>query len=128
MEILKLDGFTADGFGNVIGSESDLIDGDVCRIDNTIEQRWYRTEDNASPIPAWDEFDFRKRFTSDERKSIMLAAQVNADIADFEAMLSCAGRTNTMIKSNDPLLNEAMSALVLAGLLTAERKTEILSQ
>ena len=47
--IEKLDGFTADGYGNVIGTEQDLTDGDVCRIDDKIERRWYAP--GPAPVP-----------------------------------------------------------------------------
>jgi hypothetical protein len=47
----KLDGFTADGKGNVIGTEADVSDGDVVRIDGRIEQR-YRAPAPVESEPA----------------------------------------------------------------------------
>jgi hypothetical protein len=81
----------------------------------------------VAPVLLWDEFDFRKRFTRDERKAIMAAVKVNEDVADFEAMLQAAGRTGTMIKANDALLNEAMALLESAGLIGQGRAAEILA-
>lgn len=52
--IEKLDGFTADGFGNVIGTEQDLVDGDVMRITNgrdVSEQRYYAPVPMPPPVP-----------------------------------------------------------------------------
>lgn len=100
----------------------------VCPDDtDTAGKRWNGSEFVTPVVPLrWDEFDFRKRFTRDERKAIMAAAKVSDDVADFEAMLQAAGRTKTMIVANDTLLNEAMDALVGVALLTAERKAEIL--
>ena len=77
-------------------------------------------------VLRWDEFDFRKRFTRDERKAIMAATQADADLADFEAMLQAAGRTGTQIVSIDALLIDAMDALVDGGLLTQERRDAIM--
>jgi predicted metal-binding protein len=79
-------------------------------------------------VPQWDEFDFRKRFTRDERKAILAATKVSADVEDFEAMLKAAGRTGTMIKSNDALLIEAMALLEDAGLIAEGRANEILGK
>lgn len=44
MSMERLDGFTADGKGNVIAGS--IQDGDVVRIDGRIEQRYY------APVPA----------------------------------------------------------------------------
>jgi hypothetical protein len=41
MALVKLDGFTADGLGNVVGAEQDLVDGDVCRNAAGDEFRYY---------------------------------------------------------------------------------------
>lgn len=52
MIIEKLDGFTADGFGNVIGDASALVDGDVMRITNgasVTERRFYAPPPVAPP-------------------------------------------------------------------------------
>jgi len=88
----------------------------------------YTVREIASPsvVNTWDEYDFRLRFTRNERKAILAASKVNEDIEDFEAMLQTAGRTGTRILSNDPLLSEAMLALVDATLLTDARRKEIL--
>lgn len=88
----------------------------------------YRNPDESVAIvpPQWNEYDFRDRFTRDERKAIMAAVKVDDDIADFEAMLQAAGRAGKMIVANDPLLVVAMQALVDGTLLTADRRNAIL--
>ncbi len=56
MIIEKLDGFTADGFGKVIGTEKDLIDGDVERITispkDITEKRYFAPQPAPQPSPA----------------------------------------------------------------------------
>ena len=49
----KLDGFTADGFGKVIGTEQDLVAGDVMRItDNAgISETRYYPRPEPQPVP-----------------------------------------------------------------------------
>jgi hypothetical protein len=86
------------------------------------------TMEVPDPVASWDEFDFRKRFTRDERKAILAASKQDADVQDFEEMLKAAGRTGTVIKADDTLLNEALDALTLAGLLGPGRKNEILGE
>ena len=95
------------------------------KLDGTVEE----TPSKAPVrVPQWDEFDFRKRFTRDERKAILAATKVSAEVEDFEAMLKSAGRTGTMIKSNDALLIEAMALLEAAGLIDEGRADEILGK
>lgn len=63
MIIEKLDGFTADGFGNVIGSQNDLSDGDIERVtlENGLitERRFYASvvqppsQPNNANNPYW---------------------------------------------------------------------------
>lgn len=51
---VKLDGFTADGHGNVIGSAQDLTDGDVQRVTNgsdVFESRYYTRPAPPGPQP-----------------------------------------------------------------------------
>jgi len=64
MEIVKLDGFTVDGLGNVIGAEQDLVAGDVCRINGKIEQIWSPPAPLPEPAPVvfnsadWQEYAY----------------------------------------------------------------------
>lgn len=78
------------------------------------------------PTRSWDAFDFKNRFTPQERIAIRTAAKVDASVEDFMDMLDTAGMTGTMIKANDALLNVALATLESAGLIGAGRKDEIL--
>ncbi len=75
---------------------------------------------------SWDEFDFRRRFTREERKTILAASKVNDDIAEFEALLQAAGRTGTRIHADDPDLIDGVTALETGGLIAEGRAAEIL--
>lgn len=128
--IQRLDGFTADGFGNVI--EGDPQDGDVIRIDGRIEQRW---SPPATPIPpppsllsktAFQDYAVSQlgagvtgmaRFTA-----IMDATRDNTDgavrfaFARYEAAL-------TFEKTNTASLTAIM---VSASVMTADERTAII--
>lgn len=52
--IVRLDGFTCEGKGNIIAGS--IVDGDVVRIDGKIEQRW--TTLAAPPAPTPRVFDW----------------------------------------------------------------------
>lgn len=77
-------------------------------------------------VQAWDAFDFKNRFTPQERIAIRTAAKSDASVEDFMDMLDTAGMTGTRIKADDALLNVALAALESAGLIGAGRKDEIL--
>lgn len=87
-------------------------------------------EIDHAPAPArvlqWDAFDFKNRFTPQERIAIRTAAKADASVEDFMDMLDTAGMTGTMIKADDVLLNIALQALEDAGLIAEGRKVEIL--
>lgn len=80
------------------------------------------------PIPeqSWTELEFRRRFTQAERIAIAVAKTQSADLADFEELLQCAGRSGAHILNTDPDLQSGLQALVDATILTAERKRAIL--
>lgn len=77
-KIEKLDGFTADGAGKVVGGASDLVDGDVMRVDDRIEQR-YRApapvEDAPTPAPRPTDIEIilARLDTLDEKLSALAA-------------------------------------------------------
>lgn len=83
--------------------------------------------DSAWDVPLWDAFDFKARFTADERKAIRAAAAVNADVLDFLDMLDTAGMTGTRIKADSQMVIDALSALEAGGILAEGRAAEILS-
>lgn len=86
----------------------------------------FETEIPDSPaVLKWDAFDFKMRFTADERKAIRGAAKVNADVEDFVDMLDTAAMTGTLIHADNALVVAALTAM--EGTIIANgRKAEIL--
>lgn len=78
------------------------------------------------PVQSWTELEFRRRFTQDERIAIEAAKTQSAELADFESLLQCAGRSGKLIYNTDPDLIAGLEALKNAGILTPARKAEIL--
>jgi len=83
-------------------------------------------EDDPPPVPKWDAYDFKMRFTAQERKDIRAAAKVNADIEDFVDLLDTAAMTGTMIHADNPLVVAALDAMT-PSILASGRAAEILS-
>jgi len=79
----------------------------------------------AHPEPAephvWSTLDFLLRFTPEERAAAR--ASTIPEVQDFLDLLRAAGE----VRSDHPLTQQGMELLVMAGLLTAERKAAILS-
>lgn len=76
-------------------------------------------------VRKWDAYDFKTRFTAQERKDIRAAAKVDADVEDFVDMLDTAAATGTMIHADNELVLAALESMT--GTIIAEgRKTEIL--
>lgn len=77
------------------------------------------------PPPVVDELnkiDFLRLFTQAERIAIRQAAAVNAQIADYEAMLDAA----TVVKLSDPDLQSGVPLLEAAKLIGKGRAAKIL--
>lgn len=77
---------------------------------------------------SWDAFDFKMRFTSDERKAILAAAKTNADVEDFDDMLNTAAATGTRIVSTNALVRDGLTLMENAGLIDPGRAAEILGE
>lgn len=87
------------------------------------------TELAAEPPPApvierkeWISTDFQKRFTDDERAAIRAEARANVRVEDLLAILI----STPIVVNIDPLTQRGMAALAAMGLITEERKNEIL--
>lgn len=76
-------------------------------------------------VPKWDAFDFKMRFTADERKAIRAAAKIDADVEDFVDMLDTAAATSTMIHADSPLVIAALTEME-GSIIASGRKAEIL--
>lgn len=85
-------------------------------------------EEDVPIVPkSWDAYDFKLRFTADERKAIRTAAKTSADVEDFLDMLDTAAATGTRIKSDDALLNAGLQMMEFAGLIGENRAAAIVS-
>ena len=82
-------------------------------------------EDDPPAVKIWDAYDFKMRFTADERKAIRAAAKVNADVEDFVDMLDTAAATGTRIHADNQLVQAALEAMT-PSILAEGRKNEIL--
>ena len=80
-----------------------------------------RMGDNMIEI-AYTSYEFLQRFTAEERASFRAAAQTDQLVADFAQLATAAQE----ILNTDPVTTAGMNYLVLIGLLTEERKIEIL--
>lgn len=91
------------------------------------EESEYLTEENiaaylASTVYQWTCHEFYLRFTAEEREAIIVAGRTIAAVEDLRSRLLSA----PVIHSNSADLLAGMSALVSLGLLTQQRKDEIL--
>lgn len=131
--IEKLDGFTADGFGHVIGNQQSLGDGDVMRITNgkdVLEKRYYAP---VAPSPVltprevrkWEFAEFATAAVGSAGAfgTIIKACRDSADNAVIGAY--------ELFKSQSTLTkNEATALLTLLAaktIITVQQKTDILA-
>lgn len=84
---------------------------------------FFAERDAALARKVWTSFRFLKRFTSDERKAIKTKGKTDDIVADFELLATAAQE----ILSDDPETIAGMNYLVSVGVLTEQRKNEILS-
>jgi hypothetical protein len=71
----------------------------------------------------WTAYQFLLRFTAEERAAFRAAALTDANVADFQQLAQAAQE----VVSDDPMTVSGMNYLVAVGLLTADRRDEILS-
>lgn len=81
---------------------------------------------SSAVVPApkrYTSYEFLLRFTPAERSAFRAAAVTDPNVADFQQLATAAQQ----VISNDPITIAGMNYLVFVGLLTEERKNEILS-
>jgi hypothetical protein len=127
MNMERLDGFTADGKGNVIAGQ--IQDGDVVRIDGRIEQRYYAPVAEPPPVHREDALAFKRRFTAAERIAIRTAmAAGDHVIADFMDLLDTGAAVNSPVRFDDPDVIAGLGYLEnTAHVLDPGRAAEILT-
>jgi hypothetical protein len=92
-------------------------------LDGTVTEETIEVPD--APAQSWDAYDFKLRFTADERKAIRTASKTSPDVEDFLDLLDTAAATGTRIKSDDVVLNAGLEMMETAGLLGQGRAAEI---
>lgn len=80
--------------------------------------------DATIPAKSWTPLEFIERFTDEEQLAIVTAAQSNPALRLFYDKLMAS----LNVVADEPRLISGLSMLVAAGLLTAQRKSEILGQ
>jgi hypothetical protein len=92
--------------------------------ESTVNQVW--TVRNKTPDElrvTWTAYEFINRFTPAERAGYRTAAKSDDLVADFVDMAQAAQE----VISDDPLTIQGMDYLVSIGVLTQQRRDEILS-
>lgn len=89
---------------------------DTCRL-GYFYNGWY------FEAPRWTSYQFLLRFTPEERSSFRQAAATDEIVADFQ-MLAMAAQE---IVADDPNTVAGMGYLVSVGLITPERRDEVLA-
>lgn len=78
--------------------------------------------DVPRPPQSWTAYEFLLRFTAGERAAFRAAAITDPQVADFQQLAQAAQE----IRSDDPMTIAGMDYLVSVGLLSSERRAEIL--
>jgi len=102
-------------------------EGPVDAYDGTNATRVYTVRDKTAgertAETIWSTLEFMQRFTKQERGAIRAAARQSDDVEDWLDLLRAAQD----VRPADPRTIDGMAALVAAGLLTAQRRDEILA-
>ena len=91
---------------------------------NSVDQIWTVRNKTADELrKVWTAYEFLNRFTYSERAAYRQAAKTDDLIADFMSLAQAAQE----IISDDPMTVQGMNYLVSVGILTQQRRDEILS-
>ena len=138
MIIEKLDGFTADGHGTVIGTQADLVDGDVVRVTDgasVSEHRWYAPPAPSAPSPRLlSKTQFQDYAISHLGGGVTGMGRFTDIMDATAASASSAVRfayaryqaADTFEKTQTGVLTGIMAADTQAGHITADERTTIL--
>lgn len=90
---------------------------------NSVDQVWNIRNKTADEMrKTWTAYQFLNRFTYPERAAYRQAAKTDDLVADFISLAQAAQE----IVSDDPMTIQGMNYLVSIGILTEQRKAEIL--
>jgi len=105
-------------------SSTETVDESFTISKNSVRQVWTVRNKTADELrKTWTAYEFLLRFTPQERSAYRQAAQTNDMVADFMNLAQAAQE----IISDDPITIQGMDYLVAIGLLTQQRRDEILS-
>lgn len=105
-------------------SSTETVDESFTISKNSVQQVWtVRNKTTDELRKTWTAYEFLLRFTPQERSAYRQAAQTNDMVADFMSLAQAAQE----IISDDPITIQGMDYLVSIGLLTQQRRDEILS-
>lgn len=89
----------------------------------SVTETWLVRNKTADELRAhWTAYQFLLRFTAEERAAFRAAALTDPMVADFQQLAQAAQE----VINTDPMTVAGMNYLVSVGLLTEQRKTEIL--
>ena len=92
--------------------------------ESTVNQVWTVRNKTADELrTTWTAYEFLNRFTYAERAAYRTAAKTDDMVADFVELAQAAQE----IVSDDPVTVQGMDYLVSIGVLTQQRRDEILS-
>ena len=105
-------------------SASEVAESSFQITPTTVNQVWTVRNKTADELRiTWTAYEFINRFTSAERAAYRAAAKTDDLVADFVDMAQAAQE----IISDDPVTVQGMDYLVSIGVLTQQRRDEILS-
>jgi hypothetical protein len=103
----------------------ELMDGERCNSGDSYSETSSPRFISPEPQPVhrqWTAYEFLLRFTAGERAAFRAAAITDPQVADFQQLAQAAQE----IRSDDPMTIAGMDYLVSVGLLSSERRAEIL--
>jgi hypothetical protein len=90
---------------------------------SSVDQVWSVRDKTADELrKSWTAYQFLLRFTAAERAAFRASALTDANVADFQQLAQAAQE----VVNDDPMTVAGMNYLVSVGLLTEQRKQEIL--
>jgi len=105
-------------------SSTETVDESFTISKDSVQQVWTVRNKTADELrKIWTAYEFLNRFTYSERAAYRNAAKTDDLIADFMSLAQAAQE----IISDDPMTVQGMDYLVSVGILTQQRRDEILS-
>lgn len=104
-------------------STNEIAEYDFAINANSVDQVWTIRNKTVEELrKTWTSYQFLLRFTQQERIAYRNAAKTDEMVADFLNLATAAQE----IVNDDPMTLAGMSYLVQIGILTEQRKNEIL--